>query len=178
MEAPGCKICGNSFDQEVHRPVILPKCGHTFCATCLTQQLLANGDSSLTCPEDRVRYEQIASVADLPENTSVLGLIKASDGRLCPEHKKALEFYCLDDLKPICSICGLFSEHRQHKILMNRELPSAIADLLGQVRCKFKEMFAEADLAAHQTLFELLTARAKESLSEACREMFSAYKVG
>ncbi|CAJ0576236.1 unnamed protein product, partial [Mesorhabditis spiculigera] len=33
-----CTICTEAYDEELRRPLILSPCGHTFCATCLTER--------------------------------------------------------------------------------------------------------------------------------------------
>jgi len=51
MELPFCKICNLKFTQN-NKPHILPKCGHSFCANCLTLKILNSKDSQVVCPED------------------------------------------------------------------------------------------------------------------------------
>lgn len=100
MNVPVCKACKTAFDTKSRRPIILPKCGHSICSTCLRQQISATNGQSVTCPEDSQVYEKIASVSQLPENTTLLRLIEIREDSVCPEHKKVFDFYCLTDLVP------------------------------------------------------------------------------
>jgi hypothetical protein len=45
MEELSCPICFESYDFKLHRPLLLPECGHTFCKACL--------QSKQQCPDDR-----------------------------------------------------------------------------------------------------------------------------
>lgn len=98
MNIPVCKACKISFDTKTRRPIILPKCGHSICSSCLKVQITANGGSKITCPEDNQVYEKISAINQLPENTTLLRLIEIREDSICPEHKKVFDFYCLTDL--------------------------------------------------------------------------------
>ena len=52
MDIPNCKLCQNPFDLKTSLPIILPKCGHTYCKQCLYDILSQSNTNSITCPED------------------------------------------------------------------------------------------------------------------------------
>ncbi|XP_042868337.1 RING finger protein 207-like [Penaeus japonicus] len=49
-----CGICLSEFDATLRRPLILPKCGHTYCRICV-KNLAAHGE--VTCPSCRCLYQ-------------------------------------------------------------------------------------------------------------------------
>lgn len=96
MEVPKCKICSNKFDSRLHRPIILPKCGHTYCRKCLLQSYAESSYYSITCPEDNKKYEDINTINELPENTLILNMMKHDITTKCKLHLKFVEYFCLN----------------------------------------------------------------------------------
>jgi len=60
-----CPICRELFDD----PRILPRCGHTFCLSCIRLLTRRNIENNRTCPECRTPFQLPRHRADnLPRN--------------------------------------------------------------------------------------------------------------
>ncbi|XP_068247340.1 uncharacterized protein [Palaemon carinicauda] len=68
-----CHVCLGSYNDSSHRPLLLPACGHTFCASCLEN---LQKQSRVNCPECR-KPNAIQPVSSLPVNYVVLNLEQA-----------------------------------------------------------------------------------------------------
>jgi len=95
-------------------------CGHTYCQRCLAG-LFSNPPAQ--CPEDMTPLTATAA-SDLPKNFSLLKVIqkkpevrpRPEDLGRCAEHRKKLEYVCLDDRIKVCANCALFGRHRGHNV--------------------------------------------------------------
>ncbi|XP_068247550.1 uncharacterized protein [Palaemon carinicauda] len=128
-----CGICQSAFDSGHRRPIILPRCGHTFCRICI-KELSARGD--IMCPFCRVKYPN-TDVDDLPINFNIQCLAGsaevfdfsappknvAKEGTNCPEHSLRLTFWCSSCEVAACGEC-LFEEHPKplHEICRLQEV--------------------------------------------------------
>jgi hypothetical protein len=99
MNSIKCNLCNQNFNNFEKKPLILPKCGHTFCKTCLEARLKSK--ERYLCPEDEIEYKKIKEVSNLPTNNIILRLIEDSivkeKPQLCTKHNKVFEYYCLSD---------------------------------------------------------------------------------
>lgn len=68
-----CNVCLSGFDSNIHKPLLLPKCGHTFCRFCLDT---LHKQSKSSCPECR-KQDAVVSVELLPTNFSLLALVES-----------------------------------------------------------------------------------------------------
>ncbi|XP_071528626.1 uncharacterized protein [Panulirus ornatus] len=75
VDDASCVICNEVLDEELHQPVALPACGHTFCKPCLVK--LQHRSHDLLCPTCRKPHEG-EDVANLPLNYLVLSLLPYS----------------------------------------------------------------------------------------------------
>lgn len=96
MQVPFCKLCTAKFAPE-NPPHILPRCGHSFCAKCLAKKLPSSSTRPLICPEDRQVYDQISSLDQLPLNSAIIAMLETAEEKICPEHGKVFEYYCMTD---------------------------------------------------------------------------------
>jgi hypothetical protein len=77
MEELTCPLCKITYDSEERTPRFLFKCGHTICQNCLkTSSNSKDNKINLTCPEDKVIYEQINGLDCFPKNVSLLKIIQ------------------------------------------------------------------------------------------------------
>lgn len=77
MEKEDCSICFYQYDKIQKVPRVL-RCGHTFCQVCLEEikegskkMNVAAAGTTITCPNCRVRTENVVCTKNLPENDGV-----------------------------------------------------------------------------------------------------------
>ncbi|XP_042238307.1 tripartite motif-containing protein 75-like [Homarus americanus] len=112
-----CGVCLSDFDAGFRRPLLLPKCGHTFCRLCI-KDLAARGD--ISCPSCRYKYSEVEpdnlpinfNIQCLSSSTKVFPTIsKIEDpGSLCVDHKVRLAFWCSSCEVAACGEC-LYDRH-------------------------------------------------------------------
>ena len=54
-----CSICNSEYDETIKIPLILSKCGHTYCQICLLNLI---NDNSLICPNDNTLYQDVKDI--------------------------------------------------------------------------------------------------------------------
>ena len=106
FSAKDCPICYEEFNEEMHAPRTLSKCGHTVCDKCLDDLCKTN---QLKCPACIMIYPKPNNFrTEYPKNFTLLSFImemKAIQNDLCPTHKQKLSLY--DPLGHVflCSEC-------------------------------------------------------------------------
>ncbi|XP_078075392.1 E3 ubiquitin-protein ligase TRIM39-like [Mustelus asterias] len=110
-----CPIC-----QEVYQDPVLLRCGHNFCRGCM-QRHVGSAEKTPMCPCCRSRFKMDSVYPNRQLANVIAGLRDLSAGpsmhpsnRHCAKHKKELELFCQDDKQPICYICALAHNHRNH----------------------------------------------------------------
>lgn len=68
-----CRVCLGEFDNNAHRPLLLPACGHTFCTSCIGHLYK---QSNLGCPECK-KANAIKAISSLPVNYSLLSVVQS-----------------------------------------------------------------------------------------------------
>lgn len=165
-----CLICNENFNMEEKKPLILPKCGHTFCSACLKTELSKN-ENNFLCPEDKTEYLNIKEITDLPPNNMILKILSETTEKkekeipkTCLKHNKILEYYCLSDNKEICALCGLFGIHKNHKITTNLEL-QGINKLLIEQTNKNLEYFEFSEDLNNLSLKDIIRKKLLENIN-------------
>ncbi|XP_063868711.1 uncharacterized protein LOC135104899 [Scylla paramamosain] len=74
MSQPTCQVCFTPYDPKDHRPLLLPTCGHTFCAFCLG---CLHSQGKTSCPKCR-KDGAVKPVSSLPVNYSLLDIAEGS----------------------------------------------------------------------------------------------------
>ncbi|XP_050736053.1 uncharacterized protein LOC127008288 isoform X2 [Eriocheir sinensis] len=69
-----CQVCLSRYDSEGHRPLLLPACGHSFCAYCV--QVLGQQGKTY-CPKCR-KENAVQPVSSLPVNYSLLEIVQST----------------------------------------------------------------------------------------------------
>ena len=73
-----CIICHIPFDDSIHLPRILNKCGHTVCSLCISKKILSNKNNTFSCPKDNTIYSKIENIDYFLINKDILNKIKES----------------------------------------------------------------------------------------------------
>jgi hypothetical protein len=77
------------------------------------------------CPEDN---ESISanSPDSLPKNFALLKLVQrqrgTNDPTMCKEHRRKLEYVCMEEKIPVCANCALVGSHRGHEVKQKEEV--------------------------------------------------------
>ncbi|XP_048345245.1 E3 ubiquitin-protein ligase TRIM7-like [Sphaerodactylus townsendi] len=127
-EEATCSICLDFFRD----PVILTECGHNFCRACLTQSWGdLQGAAEASCPQCRGRAQggtlrpnlQLANVVEIAKRLSLQegkeAGVKGGEekGGICEKHQEPLRFFCKEDEAPVCLVCGISKEHKDHEVI-------------------------------------------------------------
>uniref|UniRef100_A0A8C3HMC4 Uncharacterized protein n=1 Tax=Chrysemys picta bellii TaxID=8478 RepID=A0A8C3HMC4_CHRPI len=111
-----CAVCLDYFKD----PVSLD-CGHHFCQACITQCWEALS-TNFPCPECRETFSQ----RNFKANRQLRNIVEASRkltleptkepevGTVCEKHQRALDVFCQEDQTPICLVCHLSGDHKEH----------------------------------------------------------------
>lgn len=133
-----CQVCFEPFNQDLHAPKFLIKCGHTICNSCLNNSTIQSFSHSISCPFCKCHYGPL-ELNNLPTNFAVLNILNTptkqpsyrdnltplSIGKAlsyttkCPLHEKfPLQYICNDCPSSMCSKCLLEHKVAGHDVVM------------------------------------------------------------
>nr|XP_005312609.1 zinc finger protein RFP-like [Chrysemys picta bellii] len=125
-----CSVCTDYFKD----PVCLD-CGHNFCQACITR-CWEGLHTNFRCPECRETFSQ----RNVKPNRKLRNIVEASRkltleptkepevGRVCEKHQRALDVFCQEDQTPICLLCHLSRDHREHTVVPIEEAAEEYKD--------------------------------------------------
>nr|XP_008176259.1 tripartite motif-containing protein 10-like [Chrysemys picta bellii] len=142
QEAVICSICLASFNN----PVILIKCGHNFCRSCITQYCKESKVSPpYPCPQCREPFQEgeFQPNRDLRNVVEIAKKIPEPRGKkACEKHEELLKLFCEVDQTPICVVCRESRSHKDHAVL---PIDEAAVDYQEQIRSRLEILKKERD---------------------------------
>ncbi|XP_039373196.1 tripartite motif-containing protein 10-like [Mauremys reevesii] len=142
QEAVICSICLASFND----PVILIKCGHNFCRSCITQYCKDFKTSPpYPCPQCRepFREGEFQANRELRNVVEITKKIPEPRGKkACEKHEELLKLFCEVDQTPICLVCRESRSHKDHSVLPIEE---AALDYKEQIQRHLESLKKERD---------------------------------
>jgi len=153
-KALNCGICYCDYDQVEHLPKFFPKCGHTICASCLSDIL----NTTRECPFDRINVDKsLASAQDFPTNRIVVEQITESQGEkftICTTHGSKQKLVCLVDRVAICKYCSSLGDHKGHETIHINEIRKQAEEKKEKLQNIIKHNIAE-DYQKAQAFLEI-----------------------
>ncbi|XP_065420162.1 zinc finger protein RFP-like isoform X1 [Chrysemys picta bellii] len=165
-----CSVCLDYFKD----PVSLD-CGHHFCQACITQYW-EELSTNFPCPECRETFSQ----RNFKPNRQLRNIVEASRkltleqtkepevGTVCEKHNEDLKVFCQEDETPICMVCHLSRDHREHSAVPIEE---AAEDYKDQIRSRLESLKKEREVilsfklswgnTSHELLKQLETEKKK-----------------
>lgn len=109
-------------------------------------------EGTLEMPEDRERGSSMSSVASSIGHWPRLGM--GLD--MCEEHEEKLKLYCEDDQLPICLVCGMSRDHKNHNVIPITEAFENYREKLSVALERVQVQTEEATLFQKQTNEKIL----------------------
>ncbi|XP_044838499.1 E3 ubiquitin-protein ligase TRIM41-like isoform X3 [Mauremys mutica] len=142
QEAVICSICLASFNDSV----ILIKCGHNFCRSCITQYCKEFKTSPpYPCPQCRepFREGEFQPNRELRNVVEIAKKIPEPRGKkACEKHEELLKLFCEVDQTLICLVCRESHSHKDHSLLPVKE---AALDYKEQIQRHLESLKKERD---------------------------------
>ncbi|XP_050715982.1 titin-like isoform X3 [Eriocheir sinensis] len=189
-----CPMCSELYDEEEQQPILLPRCGHTFCRPCL---ISVKGKGHFPCPTCRKRHLK-PPVEELPIHSEVLKQANAyredqfsfsrtrSEGwpvlmGRCASHKELLLYWCRDCQAPLCASCRVTDGHdvvRTKVVLKEKreELKEHGQTILDNVLEEKRKIMDSVTTCSAQLLQACESSVAVDDSTQNVKEMLSSTK--
>ncbi|KAH1164690.1 hypothetical protein KIL84_008136 [Mauremys mutica] len=122
QESVICSICLASFND----PVILIKCGHNFCRSCITQYCTESETSPwYLCPQCREPFREgefqanreLRNVVEIAKN-----IPEPRGKKVCEKHEELLKLFCEVDQTLICLVFRESHSNKDHSLLPSPDM--------------------------------------------------------
>uniref|UniRef100_A0A8C3HXJ2 Zinc finger protein RFP-like n=1 Tax=Chrysemys picta bellii TaxID=8478 RepID=A0A8C3HXJ2_CHRPI len=112
-----CSVCLDYFKD----PISL-NCGHNFCQACITQETLSTNFHCLECRETFSQRNfkpnrQLRNIVEVSRKLTLESTKEPEVGTVCEKHKEDLKVFCQEDQIPMCMVCHLSRDHREHTVV-------------------------------------------------------------
>nr|XP_025046441.1 zinc finger protein RFP-like isoform X2 [Pelodiscus sinensis] len=165
-----CSVCKDYFKD----PVCLD-CGHNFCRACITQ-CWQGLSTNFHCPECRETFSQ----RNFKPNRQLRNIVEASRPltmelkkepeveTMCEKHNEALKIFCQEDQIPICLVCQVSRDHKDHTVAPIDEAAEVYKDqihssmkILKEKRDKIQSFKLSGEKKSQELLKQLETEKQK-----------------
>ncbi|XP_044838484.1 E3 ubiquitin-protein ligase TRIM7-like isoform X2 [Mauremys mutica] len=134
-----CSVCLDYFTD----PASLG-CGHHFCRGCIAR-CWEGLSAEFPCPECRETFprgslQPSRQLSNIVHAARMLSLELAKEpelGSVCDRHKEELKVFCQKDQTPVCVVCLLSRDHREHPAVPIEE---AAEDYKDQIRSRLESL--------------------------------------
>ncbi|KAG7158873.1 Peptidyl-prolyl cis-trans isomerase F-like 2 [Homarus americanus] len=144
-----CTVCCEQYHEKARHPVLLPRCGHSFCRPCVAF-LVKNG--CVICPS--CRMDQRVETADhLPTEFSLLAITSVQ--QVTKRHDVKLSFWCKTCSEAACGEC-LFEDHptHSHNVLKATTYIAEMKDSVTDITDKFMDALEARESWYHRQIFQ------------------------
>nr|XP_045597131.1 uncharacterized protein LOC123757498 isoform X2 [Procambarus clarkii] len=161
-----CTVCCEQYHEKHRHPVLLPRCGHSFCRPCVAF-LVKNG--CVICPSCRMD-QRVETAEHLPTEFSLLAITSVQQVtrmETCERHQVKLSFWCRTCSEAACGEC-LFEDHptHSHKVLKATTYIGEMKDSVSAIASKFVEALDLRERWYHQQVF-----RCTKTINDAIRTL-------
>lgn len=134
-----CMVCCEPYQEKMRHPVLLPRCGHSFCRPCIA--FMVKG-GNVVCPSCRMD-QRVETADDLPTEFSLLAITAAQQVaklETCQLHDVKLSFWCKSCKMATCGEC-LFEDHptNSHDVIKATRYIIEMKDAINDLANKFME---------------------------------------
>ncbi|XP_037781769.1 LOW QUALITY PROTEIN: uncharacterized protein ZK546.14-like [Penaeus monodon] len=134
-----CMVCCEPYQEKMRHPVLLPRCGHSFCRPCIA--FMVKG-GNVVCPSCRMD-QRVETADDLPTEFSLLAITAAQQVaklETCQVHDVKLSFWCKSCKMATCGEC-LFEDHptHSHDVIKATRYIIEMKDAINDLANKFME---------------------------------------
>ncbi|XP_042888319.1 neurofilament medium polypeptide-like [Penaeus japonicus] len=134
-----CMVCCEPYQEKMRHPVLLPRCGHSFCRPCIA--FMVKG-GNVVCPSCRMD-QRVETADDLPTEFSLLAITAAQQVaklETCQLHDVKLSFWCRTCKTATCGEC-LFEDHptHSHDVIKSTRYIIEMKDAINDLANKFME---------------------------------------
>ncbi|XP_065271144.1 E3 ubiquitin-protein ligase TRIM39-like [Emys orbicularis] len=125
-----CSLCLDYYQD----PVSLD-CGHNFCQACIN--VWWEGlKTDFCCPECREtfshrnfkRNRQLKNIVEASRTLRLESTNEPEVRRVCKKHSEVLKVFCQEDQTPICMVCHLSRDHKDHAVVPIEEAAQEYKD--------------------------------------------------
>ncbi|KAK7013344.1 hypothetical protein SK128_020444, partial [Halocaridina rubra] len=134
-----CTVCCEPYHEKHRHPVVLPRCGHSFCRPCIAFMVKKG---CIVCPSCRMD-QRVEGADSLPTEFSLLAISLAQQvtkQESCANHGVKLSFWCKTCNVSACGEC-LFEDHPMtaHQVIKSTAYVTEMKESVTNITNKFMD---------------------------------------